>query len=68
MTILQCDYGNLCSFMREKLKIKDMILVKCNDRNVPEDTVTVSIILQPCFQRENCIVEQVNTTQCVVVD
>ena len=57
MAILQCDYGNLCSFMREKRKIKDVILAKCTDMDVPEDTATVfSIILQLCLQRENHIV------------
>ena len=56
MAILQCDYGNLCSFMREKRMIKDMILAKCTDMNVPEDTATVSIVLQLCLQRENHIV------------
>ena len=35
---------------------KDMILAKCTDMNVPEDTDVVSIILQLCLQRENCLV------------
>ena len=32
-----------------------MILTKCTDMDVPEDTATVSIILQLCPQRENRI-------------
>ena len=35
--ILQSEYGHLCSFMNEKRMIKDMILAKCTDMNVPED-------------------------------
>ena len=53
MTIRQCDYGNLCSRMREKRLIKNMILAKCTDMKVVDDTGNVSIILQLCIQTEN---------------
>ena len=58
--------------MREKQMIKDIILTKCTDMNVPEDTATVNIVLQLCLQRNNGIVtprrqdevEQIPTIIC----
>ena len=44
MVILQCDYGNMWSFMREKRMIKQMILAKCNDMNASKETSPVGII------------------------
>ena len=42
--------------MREKRRIKDMILAKCTDMYVPEDIAIVGIIFQLSIQRENHLV------------
>ena len=56
MALLLWDYCHLCSFMREKIIIKDMILAKCTDMNVPGEIAIVSNIFQLCIQRENHLV------------